>query len=109
MTMLTANFINDVIPIAGVIVGIYAVFSKNIKTKHPANGAFLHLSLLLWYALLWADWSGIHEPVWQTIASRAIVFTMVLLQIKATKRIVVPCPLKRKRIRRTRYFKNIIK
>lgn len=106
---MVANLINSAIPIVGIVVCFYGVFSKHIVTRHAANGAFLHLALVLWYALLWADWTSAHTPVWQTITARGIMLTMVLLQLKMTKRKKRPCPLTAKRLRRTRYFKNAIK
>lgn len=103
------NYINSAIPMVGIAVCMYAVCSKRIVTRTPANGAFLHLALILWYALVWADWVSTHTPVWQTITARSIMLTMVLLQLKMTKRKKKPCPLTVKRLRRTRYFKNSIK
>lgn len=94
------TYLSNAIPVVGIAICLYAVLSKKVSTKRPVSGAFMHLALVLWYVLLWADVEGVRVAVWQTLVARSIVLLMVILQVKRLKRTY--CPITASRISKAR-------
>lgn len=80
------NIINSAIPMAGLVVILYAILCPRFKTVYSDVGAFMHLGFIFWILLIWADWGPEgFNPVWQTSSARIIVFAMVVLVINMSR------------------------
>lgn len=81
-----SNYVNNALPIVGLMVILYAIICPRFKTVYSDVGAFMHLGFVFWLLLVWADWGPEgFNPVWQTSSARIIVFVMVILVMNMSK------------------------
>lgn len=81
--MLTINRLTPIIAISMILV---ALFSKRFITKDWVLSSILHLKIIFWVMLVWADWgSSVFHPSKQTVLARflmVIILGLVILLIK---------------------------
>lgn len=92
--ILYLDLLNVVAPIAGISLSLYALFSKMYRTRSRPIAASVHLFIVVWVLLLWADTGDIYNPVLATVASRYIVLAINIL--------VLISVLQRRRYRRVK-------
>lgn len=79
-------FINNSVPVAGMIIMFIVMLTHRIDTKSTELGLFFASSMGLWVFLLWADWTKNFVPVWQTVGARVLVLFMVLCIVRLARR-----------------------
>lgn len=85
--ILYLDVVNIAAPVSGIALCIYALFSKLYRTRSRPIAASVHLFILVWVLLLWADTGDIYNPVLATVASRYIVLAInVLVLISVLER-----------------------
>lgn len=85
--ILYLDLLNIVAPIAGIALCIYSLFSKMYRTGSRPIAASVHLFIVVWVLLLWADTGDLYNPVLTTVASRYIVLAInVLVLISVLER-----------------------
>lgn len=73
--MLSINRLTPVIAISMILV---ALFSKRFITKDWVLSSILHLTIIFWVMLVWADWgSEVFHPSRQTIVARCLMVVIL--------------------------------
>lgn len=74
--------INRIIPFLALIMVAATLFSSRWGTKGKRTSTILHLFIVLWVLLIWADWgSDIFNPVSQTATARIVIFFIMYLML----------------------------
>lgn len=78
--------INRLTPIVAIFLTLIALFSKKYITRDCVSSSILHLNIVFWVMLVWADWgSEVFRPSRQTIVARClmvVILGLVVLLIK---------------------------
>ena len=78
--------VNRLTPIIAISMTLIALFSRRYITKDCVSSSILHLTIVFWVMLIWADWgSEIFRPSKQTIVARClmvVILGLVVLLIK---------------------------
>ena len=74
--------INRLTPIVAIFLTLIALFSRRYITKDCVSSSILHLTILLWTMLIWADWgSEVFRPSRQTIVARCLMVVILGLVV----------------------------
>ena len=74
--------VNRLTPIIAISMTLIALFSRRYITKDCVSSSILHLTILLWTMLIWADWgSEIFRPSRQTIVARCLMVVILGLVV----------------------------
>lgn len=77
--MLSINRLTPVIAISMILV---ALFSKRFTTKDWVLSSILHLKIIFWVMLIWADWgSEVFQPSKQTAVARCLMVVILWLTV----------------------------
>lgn len=77
--MLSINRLTPVIAISMILV---ALFSKRFITKDWVLSSILHLKIIFWVTLVWADWgSAVFHPSKQTVTARCLMVVILALVV----------------------------
>lgn len=78
--------INRLTPIIAIFLTLIALFSRRFITRDCVSSSILHLTIIFWVMLVWADWgSEVFRPSRQTIVARClmvVILGLVVLLIK---------------------------
>ena len=81
--MLTVNRLTPLIAIGLILV---ALFSRKYITKDCVSSSIMHLTIVFWIMLIWADWgSEIFHPSKQTVLARCLMVVILWLMILLIK------------------------
>lgn len=81
--MLSVNRLTPVIAISMILV---ALFSKRFITKDWVLSSILHLKIIFWVTLVWADWgSAVFHPSKQTVVARCLMVVILWLTVLLIK------------------------
>lgn len=81
--MLTINRLTPIIAISMILV---ALFSKRFITKDWVLSSILHLKIIFWVMLVWADWgSEVFQPSKQTAVARCLMVVILWLTVLLIK------------------------
>lgn len=73
--MLTVNLLTPIIAISMTLI---ALFSRKYITKDCVSSSILHLTIVFWVMLVWADWgSEVFHPSRQTIVARCLMVVIL--------------------------------
>lgn len=74
--------LNRLTPIVAILLTLIALFSKKYITRDCVSSSILHLTILLWTMLIWADWgSEVFRPSRQTIVARCLMVVILGLVV----------------------------
>lgn len=74
--------LNRLTPIFAIFLTLIALFSKKYITRDCVSSSIMHLTILLWTMLIWADWgSEIFRPSRQTIVARCLMVVILGLVV----------------------------
>ena len=74
--------INRLTPIVAIFLTLIALFSRRYITKDCVSSSILHLTIVLWTMLIWADWgSEVFRPSRQTIVARCLMVIILWLVV----------------------------
>lgn len=78
--------VNRLTPIIAISMTLIALFSRRYITRDCVSSSILHLKIVFWVMLIWADWgSEVFHPSRQTIVARClmvVILGLVVLLIK---------------------------
>ena len=81
--MLSVNRLTPVIALSMILV---ALFSKRFITKDWVLSSILHLKIIFWVMLVWADWgSEVFHPSKQTAIARCLMVVILWLTVLLIK------------------------
>ena len=70
--------INRLAPIVAIFLTLIALFSRKYITKDCVSSSILHLTIVFWVMLIWADWgSEVFHPSRQTIVARCLMVVIL--------------------------------
>lgn len=74
--------LNRLTPIVAICLTLIALFSKKYITRDCVSSSIMHLTILLWTMLIWADWgSEVFRPSRQTIVARCLMVLILGLVV----------------------------
>lgn len=74
--------INRLTPIVAIFLTLIALFSKKYITRDCVSSSILHLNIVFWVMLVWADWgSEVFRPSRQTIVARCLMVVILGLVV----------------------------
>ena len=74
--------INRLIPIIAISMILVALFSRRFITKDCLLSSILHLKIIFWVMLIWADWgSEVFNPSRQTVVARCLMVVILWLTV----------------------------
>lgn len=74
--------LNRFTPIVAIFLTLIALFSKKYITRDCVSSSIMHLTILLWTMLIWADWgSEVFRPSRQTIVARCLMVVILGLVV----------------------------
>lgn len=78
--------VNRLTPIVAIFLTLVALFGRRFITRDCVSSSILHLTIIFWVMLVWADWgSSVFHPSKQTVIARClmvIILWLVVLLIK---------------------------
>lgn len=78
--------INRLTPIIAIFLTLVALFSRRFITKDCVSSSILHLTIIFWVMLIWADWgSSVFNPSKQTVVARCLMVIILWLTIVLIK------------------------
>ena len=78
--------INRLTPIIAIFLTLIALFSKRFITKDCVSSSVLHLTIVFWVMLIWADWgSQVFQPSKQTVIARCLMVVILWLVVVLIK------------------------
>lgn len=78
--------INRLTPIVAIFLTLIALFSRRFITKDCVSSSILHLTIIFWVMLVWADWgSSVFHPSKQTVIARCLMVVILWLTILLIK------------------------
>ena len=77
--ILYLDLVNIAAPVVGIALSLYALFSKMYRTRSRPIAASVHLFIVVWVLLLWADTGSAYHPVLASVVSRYIVLAINIL------------------------------
>ena len=70
--------VNRLTPIVAISMTLIALFSRKYITKDCVSSSILHLTIVFWVMLIWADWgSEVFRPSRQTIVARCLMVVIL--------------------------------
>lgn len=70
--------VNRLTPIVAISMTLIALFSRKYITKDCVSSSILHLNIVFWVMLIWADWgSEVFRPSRQTIVARCLMVAIL--------------------------------
>ena len=74
--------LNRLTPIVAIFFTLIALFSKKYITRDCVSSSILHLNIVFWVMLVWADWgSEVFRPSRQTIVARCLMVVILGLVV----------------------------
>ena len=74
--------INRLTPIVAIFLTLIALFSKKYITRDCVSSSILHLTIIFWVILIWADWgSSVFHPSKQTVIARCLMVVILALVV----------------------------
>ena len=74
--------INRLTPIVAIFLTLIALFGRRFITKDWVSSSILHLTIILWVMLIWADWgSSVFHPSKQTVIARCLMVAILGLVV----------------------------
>ena len=74
--------INRLTPIVAIFLTLIALFSRRYITRDCVSSSILHLTIIFWVMLIWADWgSEVFRPSRQTIVARCLMVVILALVV----------------------------
>lgn len=74
--------LNRLTPIVAIFLTLIALFSKKYITRDCVSSSILHLTIVFWVMLIWADWgSEVFRPSRQTIVARCLMVVILGLVV----------------------------
>lgn len=78
--------INRLTPIVAISMILVALFSRRFITKDCVSSSILHLTIVFWVMLIWADWgSAVFHPSKQTVVARCLMVVILWLVVLLIK------------------------
>lgn len=78
--------INRLTPIIAIFLTLVALFSRRFITKDCVSSSILHLTIIFWVMLIWADWgSSVFHPSKQTVIARCLMVVILWLTVLLIK------------------------
>ena len=78
--------INRLTPIVAIFLTLIALFSRRFITKDCVSSSVLHLTIVFWVMLIWADWgSEVFQPSKQTVIARCLMVVTLWLTVLLIK------------------------
>ena len=78
--------INRLTPIVAIFLTLIALFSRKYITKDCVSSSVLHLTIVFWVMLIWADWgSEVFQPSKQTVIARCLMVVILWLTVLLIK------------------------
>ena len=78
--------INRLTPIVAIFLALIALFGRRFITKDCVSSSILHLTIIFWVMLIWADWgSSVFHPSKQTVVARCLMVIILWLVVVLIK------------------------
>ena len=78
--------INRLTPIIAIFLTLIALFGRRFITKDCVSSSILHLTIIFWVMLVWADWgSSVFHPSRQTVVARCLMVIILWLVVVLIK------------------------
>lgn len=78
--------INRLTPIVAIFLALIALFSRRYITRDCVSSSILHLTIIFWVMLVWADWgSSVFHPSKQTVLARCLMVVILWLTVLLIK------------------------
>lgn len=78
--------INRLTPIVAIFLALIALFGRRFITKDCVSSSILHLTIIFWVMLIWADWgSSVFNPSKQTVIARCLMVVILWLTVVLIK------------------------
>lgn len=78
--------INRLTPIVAIFLALIALFGRRFITKDCVSSSILHLTIIFWVMLVWADWgSSVFHPSRQTVVARCLMVIILWLVVVLIK------------------------
>lgn len=78
--------VNRLTPIVAISMTLIALFSRRFITKDCVSSSILHLTIIFWVMLVWADWgSSVFNPSKQTVVARCLMVVILWLTVLLIK------------------------
>lgn len=78
--------INRLTPIVAIFLTLVALFGRRFITKDCVSSSILHLTIIFWVMLIWADWgSSVFHPSKQTVIARCLMVVILWLTVLLIK------------------------
>lgn len=74
--------INRSTPMVAIFLTLIALFSKKYITRDCVSSSILHLTIIFWVMLIWADWgSSVFQPSRHTVLARCLMVAILALVV----------------------------
>ena len=80
------DWANIIVPLLGLVISFYALFSKRYCTETRTIGASIHLFIAIWVLLLWSDFGPVSRYDAATVASRYVGLAINILILVSVRR-----------------------
>ena len=78
--------VNRLTPIVAIFLTLVALFSRRYITRDCVSSSILHLTIIFWVMLIWADWgSSVFHPSKQTVVARCLMVIILWLTVLLIK------------------------
>lgn len=78
--------LNRLTPIVAISLTLIALFGRRFITKDCVSSSILHLTIIFWVMLIWADWgSSVFNPSKQTVIARCLMVVILWLTVLLIK------------------------
>lgn len=78
--------INRLTPIVAIFLALIALFGRRYITRDCVSSSILHLTIIFWVMLIWADWgSSVFHPSKQTVVARCLMVIILWLAVVLIK------------------------
>ena len=78
--------INRLTPIVAIFLTLIALFGRRFITKDCVSSSILHLTIIFWVMLIWADWgSSVFHLSKQTVVARCLMVIILWLVVVLIK------------------------
>jgi len=78
--------VNRLTPIIAISMTLIALFSRRYITKDCVSSSILHLNIVFWVMLVWADWgSAVFTPSKHTVIARCLMVVILWLIVLLIK------------------------
>ena len=78
--------VNRLTPIVAIFLTLIALFSRRYITRDCVSSSILHLTIIFWVMLIWADWgSSVFHPSKQTVVARCLMVIILWLVVVLIK------------------------